>query len=288
MQAFDYLTVRSVPEAVTALAQHGSKARILAGGTDLIVQLRENRRFLDYVIDIKQIPEVNDLSYDAQSGLSIGAAVSCMRIWTDPTVQAKYPGIVDAVALIGGIQIQSRATVGGNLVNASPAADSIPALIVHHAVCEIAGPNGVREVAVEDFCTAPGQTVLQSGEFLVRLRVPATPPGFGAHYQRFIPRNEMDIAVVGAGAAVVLDGTRFASARVALGAVAPTPLLVSAISDLLAGEIVSEAVIEEAGKLASAAAKPINDVRGTTRQRVHLAGVLTRRSLLQAIERARA
>lgn len=290
MHPFHYLAAQSVPEAVAALAQHGSKARVLAGGTDLIVQLRENRRVLDYVVDIKHIPEVNELTYDPQTGLKIGAAVSCLRIWDDPAVQAHYPGLVDAVSLIGGIQIQGRASIGGNLANASPAADSIPALIVHHALCEIAGPDGVRQVPAESFCTGPGQTVLQPGEFVVRLHLPAPAAGFGGFYLRFIPRNEMDIAVVGVGAGVVLssDGSRFESARVALGAVAPTPLLVQEIGDLLTGEMVSDSVIEEAGRLAAAAVRPINDIRGTIRQRTHLAGVLTRRALTGAVERARA
>ncbi len=290
MSAFDYIAPHTVHEAAALLAQHEGKARVLAGGTDLIVQLRENRRKLDLVVDIKQIPEVNELTYDPQNGLSIGAGVSCMRIWDHPTVAALYPGLTDAVSLIGGIQIQARATVGGNLVNASPAADSIPALIVHVAVAEIAGTNGVREVPVEDFCLAPGRTVLQAGEFLVRLKIKPPVRGFGAHYLRFIPRNEMDIAVVGAGASVILDesGTTIQSARVVVGAVAPIPLFVRAAGEYLAGKPVSDDVIAAAAKFASDAANPINDVRGTVAQRKHLAGVLTCRALNSAIARARA
>lgn len=289
MQNFDYIAAQSVQEAAALLARHGPQARVLAGGTDLIVQMREHRRSVGVVVDIKHIPELNELSYDPGRGLKIGAAVPCIRIWENDLIAAHYPGIVDAVSLIGGIQIQSRATLGGNLGNASPAADSIPALIVHEAICDIAGPDGHREVPVEAFCVAPGRTVLQPGEFLVGLQMKAPPAGFGAHYLRFIPRNEMDIAVVGAGVSVILDarGQTIQSARVALGAVAPTPLLVREAGDALAGQPVSDKIIERAAKLASDAANPISDVRGTVAQRKHLAGVLTRRALHKAIERAR-
>lgn len=289
MKAFSYAAPRSISDVTALLTENGSGVRILAGGTDIIAQMRENRQSADLIVDIKHIPELNELSYDTANGLTIGAAVSCLRIWSDPTIAALYPGIIDGVSLIGGVQIQGRATVGGNLANASPAADSIPALIVHEAQAEIAGNDGMRTVAVEKFCTAPGRTVLQAGEFLVRLRIKPPVRGFGASYLRFIPRNEMDIAVVGAGGAVVLDetGTRFRWARVALGAVAPTPLYVAQIGELLAGQEVSDDAVEQAGRMASEAATPISDIRGNVEQRKHLAGVLTRRALHSAIERAR-
>ncbi|MBK8138029.1 MAG: xanthine dehydrogenase family protein subunit M [Chloroflexi bacterium] len=289
MKAFDYVAAQSIDEVTTLLAQDGPQVRLLAGGTDLLVQMRENRRSADVVVDIKHIPELSELSYDPGTGLTIGAAVSCLRICDDPAVAAHYPGLVDAVRLIGGTQIQGRATLGGNLANASPAADSIPALIVHEAVCVIMGPNGLRSVPVESFCRAPGQTVLQKGELLVQLRLKPPVKGFGAHYLRFIPRNEMDIAVVGAGAAVVLseDGTHFRSARVAVAAVAPIPLFVREAGERLAGQAVSDQAIEEAAQIAGRAATPISDIRGTAEQRKHLTVVLTRRALHAACERAR-
>ena len=289
MQAFDYFAAHSVQEAVALLSGDAGQARALAGGTDLLVQLREGRLRTRRLVDIKPIPEVNELLYDPEEGLRLGAAVPCVRIYGDPAVAEAYPGLVDAVALIGGVQIQGRASVGGNLGNASPAADTIPALIVHAAACVIAGPSGRREVPVEDFCTGPGQTVLEKGEFLVLLRLPPPQPGFGAGYLRFIPRNEMDIAVAGAGASVVLGkgGTTFHSARVALAAVAPRPLFVPEAGDALAGRPVSEAAIDEAARIARATARPISDMRGTAAQRKHLAEVLTRRALHRAVERAR-
>lgn len=290
MPSYTYIVSQTIPETTAFLTQHGSQARVLAGGTDLLVQLQSAIRLPQYIVDVKKIPELNELSYDPTSGLTIGAAVPCFRIWNNATVSRLYPGLIDAVSLIGGIQIQSRATLGGNVANASPAADSIPALIVHHAVCEIAGPKGIRRVPVEAFCTGPGKNVLEPGEFLVRFHMKPPSPGFGAHYLRFIPRNEMDIAVASAGASVILsqDGNTIQSARVAIGAVAPTPLLVTAAGEALAGKAVSDEAIDEAATLATQAAQPITDVRGTIAQRKHLAAVLTRRALHKAIERARA
>jgi CO/xanthine dehydrogenase FAD-binding subunit len=289
LQAFDYATARSVDEAVSLLAKYGDQARPLAGGTDIIVAVREGRRKVAMLVDIKSIPEVNQLSFDTAQGLTIGAAVPCYRIYDDQEIAAAYPGLIDAFSLIGGTAIQGRASVGGNLCNASPAADTIPALIAHEATCVIAGPNGRREMPVEQFCTGPGRTALQNGEFLVALRMPPPRPNSGGQYLRFIPRNEMDIAVVGVGARVVLnqDQTSFVSARIALGAVAPTPLFVEAAGAVLAGKPVSDDIIQQAAEAAQAAARPIDDMRGTAQYRKHLVGVLTRRALRGAIQRAK-
>jgi CO/xanthine dehydrogenase FAD-binding subunit len=289
LQAFDYEAARSVDEAVSLLARQGDQARVLAGGTDIIVQVREGRRKVAMLVDVKGIPEVNELTYEPTQGLTIGAAVPCYRIYERQDIAAAYPGLIDAVALVGGIQIQGRATVGGNLCNASPAADTSPALIVHNAMCVIAGPNGRRELPAEQFCTGPGRTALQTGEFLVSLHMPPPQPHSGAHYLRFIPRNEMDIAVVGAGASVVLDRehTSFVAARVALGAVAPTPLLVETAAAALIGKPVTDDSIQQAAEVAQAAARPIDDMRGTAQYRRHLVGVLTRRALRGAIQRAK-
>ena len=180
MQAFDYARVKSVDEAVALLAEKNGSARVLSGGTDLLVALREGRLSTELVVDVKQVPELAEMTYDPSGGLVLGAAVSCQRMYDDETVAAAYPGLMDSAHLIGGVQIQGRASLGGNLCNASPAADGIPALIAHAAVCTVAGPNGRRDVAVEDFCIAPGRTVLEPGEFLVNMRMPAPKPGFGA------------------------------------------------------------------------------------------------------------
>ena len=289
MQAFDYARVKSVDEAVALLAEKNGSARVLSGGTDLLVALREGRLSTELVVDVKQVPELAEMTFDPSSGLVLGAAVSCQRMYDDDTVAAAYPGLMDSAHLIGGVQIQGRASLGGNLCNASPAADGIPALIAHAAVCTVAGPNGRRDVAVEDFSVAPGRTVLEPGEFLVNMRILAPKPGFGAAYLRFIPRNEMDIAVVGVGASVQLsaDGTTFQHARIALAAVAPRPLFVPEAGESLAGKSVNEESMAQAAELAQLAATPITDMRGTAEFRKHIVGVLTRRTLAKAVERAR-
>jgi CO/xanthine dehydrogenase FAD-binding subunit len=289
LQAFDYHAACSISELLALLSDGQRQVKTMAGGTDLLIQLREGRQQADLIVDIKKIPELIKVVYDPIQGLRIGAAASCFQVYHNAMVATHYPGLVDAISLIGGVQIQNRASVGGNLCNASPAADTIPALIVHDAVCLIIGPLGTRSVPVEKFCTGPGKTILEPGEFLEAIHVPPPRRHFGAHYLRFIPRNEMDIAVVGVGAAVILDETlsHFQEVRLALAAVAPTPLYVSEVRDFLTGKEISPQMIQEAARIAQAAARPINDLRGTAEQRMQLTAVLTRRALEKAIKRAR-
>jgi len=289
LHAIDYVAPKSIQEAVELMASKGDQARAMAGGTDLLVQLRGGRRTSEVVVDIKDISELNQLTYDSQKGLTIGAAVPCYKIYQDDQIAGLYPGLVDSASLIGSIQIQGRASIGGNLCNSAPSADGIPALIALGAVANVAGPNGNREIPVEEFCTGPGQNVLGSGEILVSVSIAAPQDKSGAAYLRFIPRNEMDIAVAGVGASVLLDssGQNFVSARIALASVAPTPVFSKAAGDSLAGKPVSDDSINEAAEKAMGDAKPITDMRGTIKQRTHLIGVLTRRTLDNAIKRAR-
>lgn len=289
MEWIDFEAPNTLDEAVSILASKGDRARVIAGGTDLLVQLRGGRRSVDVVVDIKGIPELNELSYDSQNGLTLGAAVPCYRIYQDEEIAAAYPGLMDAATLIGGIQIQGRASIGGNLCNSAPSGDSIPPVIVLGGVCNIAGPNGTRQVPSEDFCTGPGRNVLQDNELLVSISIPAPQAHSGANYLRFIPRNEMDIAVAGVGSSVVLDasGQNFVSARIALASVAPIPVLCTDAANSLAGKPVSDEAIQEASDKAIEASSPISDMRGTIRQRRHLVGVLTRRTLNNAVQRAR-
>jgi carbon-monoxide dehydrogenase medium subunit len=289
MKAFDYAAPTSLQEALSLLASgEAAGARPMAGGTDVLVQMRAGRLRPDRVVDLKKVPELTALRLDG-GGLTIGAAVPCYQIYGDAAIAKAYPGLIDAASIIGGIGIQGRATLGGNLCNSSPSGDSIPILIALGATANIAGPNGQRSIPVESFCTGPGRNVLDAGELLVSLTVPAARPGAGAHYQRFIPRYEMDIAVVGVGAAVDLspDGQTIRSARVALGAVAPIPLLVAEAGAALEGKPVGDASLDAAAEAARAAARPITDMRGTAAQRRHLVGVLTKRVLQGAIARAR-
>ena len=289
MKDFSYEAAATVDEAVSLLAAGGPRARVLAGGTDIIVQLREGLREADLLVDVKKVPELMSIDYSPQRGLNLGAAVPCYRIYDDPQLQAAYPAICDAAHIIGGWQIQSRASIGGNLCNSSPAADSTPALIVHDAIAQIAGPAGTRSVKVADFCTAPGRNVLDRGEFLVRLELPAPEAHASSHYLRFIPRNEMDIAVVGVGVSVTLDaaGQKFVDAKIALGAVAAKPLVAEAAAKALIGQPVSDATLQKAGEAARAIATPIDDMRGTIEFRKHVTGVLTARVIQLAVARAR-
>jgi carbon-monoxide dehydrogenase medium subunit len=289
MQALEYVVPRTLDEAVSVLTKHGTAARVLAGGTDLIIQAREGRRSVGVMVDVKSIPETTVLTLSADGALRIGAAVSCARIYGDREIAKRIPALIDSASLIGGIQIQSRASIGGNLCNSSPAADSIPTLIALGAIAHIVGPGGPRDLPVEQFCTAPGQNALRPDEMLVALSIPAPAAHSGAAFERFIPRNEMDIAVVNVAANVTLsaDGSKFESARIAIGAVAPTPLFVKAAGDALVGQPVSDEAIAKAADAARAAAKPITDMRGSAGQRRHLAGVLTQRVINKAVERAR-
>ena len=291
MKDFEYTAPGTLREAVKLLAEKGDSARAMAGGTDLIVQMRINRRQPERVVDIKNVPELNELTFTPRTGLRIGAAVPCHRLYGNADIAQRYPGIIDSAAIIGGIQIQGRASFGGNICNSSPSADSIPVLIAYGATCEIAGPNGKRSVPVEEFCTGPGMNVLAPGELLVSVRVPLNRKNTGAHYLRFIPRNEMDIAVVGVGAYVELGGRgkkqTFKTVRIALAAVGPTPIFARDAGAGLEGQPVNEESILAAAEVAKAAASPISDMRGPAEYRTHLVGVLTKRALIGAVKRAR-
>jgi len=286
LQDVRYAKAATVDEAVKLLQDNGPTARVLAGGTDIIVQARERRREVRLFVDIKAIQETMELRYDAATGLTVGAATPCYRIYGDETVKRLYPALVEAASVIGGVAIQGRASLGGNLCNSGPAADSVPAMIVLAGVVNVAGPGGRRQVAMADFNTGPGQNVLAPGEFVVSLNFPTPPAGSGAAWERFIPRNEMDIAVVNAGVYVRLEGGNVADARIAIGAVGPKCFnLVEAPAELI-GKPLSDTTIKAAAEAAKEAAKPIDDMRGSIKQRKHLTAVLVERTLREAARRA--
>jgi CO/xanthine dehydrogenase FAD-binding subunit len=286
LQAFSYEAPKTLEQAISILGRLGEKGRALCGGTDLIVQMRAGVKRPECVVDIKGIAELGRLEYEAGKGLRLGAAVACTEVSANREVRRYYPGLAEAAHLIGSVQIQNRASVGGNLCNGSPAADSVGALVALGAVARIAGPKGMREVEVEKFCTAPGRTVLGAGELLVELGIKAPRAHSADAYLRITPRNEMDIAIVGVGAWVAMDGERCAAARIGLGAVGPTPIFAAQASQWLTGKKLDEETLERAAGLAVEASAPIDDMRGTAEYRRHLVGVLTKRALRIAAERA--
>lgn len=286
---FQYQAPTTVQQAVDHLSQADQRTLLLAGGTDVLIQLREGRREADHVVDLKRIPELTAIEMRPDNALSIGAAATCYQIQKTERLAASYGALLDAVNLVGSWQIQCRASVGGNLCNGSPAADTAPPLLVHDATCVIAGPEGERTVQVKDFFVSPGKTVLQKGELLVRIEFPPPSANSASSYFRFIPRNEMDIAVAGAASWLQLDDAKVkvTGARIALAAVAPTPVIAEDASQWLIGQPANEASFREAGQRAKKAAHPIDDKRGSADYRVHLASVLTHRSLVVACERVK-
>ncbi len=287
MIAMQYEAPGSVDEAVALLAKANGDACVLAGGTDLLVQLRAGRVKPALVVDVKKIAELRSIAAEG-GGFRVGAAVAGAELGEHAELVAAWPGVVEGAELIGSTQIQGRASMGGNLCNASPAADSVPALITAGATVTIAGPNGQREVPVQEVATGPGQTSLAAGEFVVSINLPAQKPKSADAYLRFIPRTEMDIAVVGAAVNLTLDDSGTCTeARVALGAVAPTVLLVQEAADALIGSKVDDAALEKLAAAASAACRPIDDMRGTVEFRTKVAGVLAKRAAQIALERAR-
>ncbi len=285
MEAITYVSPRSLDEAYTALG-NGKRTAVLAGGTDIIVQLREGRKSAEQVLDIKHIPELMRHGFAADGTLEIGAATPCVDLYEDAEVTKRLPGLIDSASLIGGIQIQGRASLGGNICNAGPAADSAPTLIALGAILRIGSKSGTRDIPVEQFFAGPGRNTLQPGELLLQIRIPAQPANSAAAFLRFIPRNEMDIAVCSSAVrfALAADGT-ISDARVSIGASAPTPLFVETAAAALNGQLPTDETFTKAGEAAAAATSPIDDMRGSIVQRRHLAKVLTVRASQAALKR---
>ncbi len=282
-----YEAPETVDAAIGLLAGAKGGAKVLAGGTDVLVQLHAEMIEPELLVDVKHIPELREITAE-DGGFCVGAAVPCVEIIDHAAFSAAWPGVIEGVALIGSVQIKGRATIAGNLCNASPAADTVPAIIAASAVASIAGPDGAREVPVEDVIIGPGKNSLKNGEFVTSISFPARAPHSGDCYLRLTPRTEMDIAVVGAGVNLTLDdGGTCTAARVVLGAVAPTPLLVREAADALIGTKIDDAALTRLGEAASAACNPISDKRGTKEYRIKVAAVLARRAAETALERAR-
>ncbi|NQW23201.1 MAG: xanthine dehydrogenase family protein subunit M [SAR202 cluster bacterium] len=284
MKRFEYLEARTLRQAISLLVRHGENARIVAGSTDFLVRWRAGVWNPDYVVNIQRVAGLSRITYSSQNGLKIGALVTVRTLEQHPAVRRRYPGLAAAAASFAGVQVRNLATVGGNICNASPSGDTIPALLVFGSECRIVGPDGERWVALDKFFTGPGRTVLQTGELLAEIRVPAPAPNTGSHYIKHSPRGAMDIATVGVASLVSLSGKSgpCSEARIALGAVAPTPVRAYAAEDVLRGQDISEQLIQAAATAAQDGVTPIDDVRGTAAYRNEMVGVLTRRTLEQA------
>ena len=289
MGEFAYVAPTSVADAIGVLQEHarsGRRVQALAGGTDLLVQLRGMDKAPRTIVDLKKLAETNRLDIGGDE-IYIGAAIPSALLNENAELKALLPGLVEAADLIGSSQIQGRATLGGNLCNASPAADTTPAMIADRGVCVIASGGGSREMPVEAFCTGVGVNALAADEFLLGLKFPRPPVRAGDAYLRFIPRTEMDIAVAGCGLSVTLDEAGVCTAaRVGIGAVAPTPLRVDAAAEALLGTRVDDAALKAAGDACTAAASPISDKRGTAEYRRKVVAVLCRRAGAIARDRA--
>ena len=286
MPSVSYAAPTTVNEAVKLLADASGVAKVLSGGTDLLVQMKSGRAKPNLIVDMKKLPGMVGVR-EVNGGFVIGAATPGAVLSEHAGLCKAYPGIVEGADLIGSTQIQGRASLAGNLCNASPAADSVPAMIAARATCVIAGPKGQREAPVESIVTGPGRTSLAKGEFITEFHLPKPQPKSADAYLRFIPRTEMDIAVVGCAVNVTLDANGVCKdARVVLGAVAPTQLVVADAAKALIGNKLDDATLAKLDAAARAACKPINDKRGTIEYRIKVAGVLARRAAAIAFERA--
>jgi len=287
MDFLKYEAPSGITEAIALLSENPGKAKVFAGGTDVLVQMHMDRMEAGVLVDLKRIVELKQI-HVSDDGIRFGAAMSCASLMKHGELGARWAGVVDGIKLIGSHQVKGRASVGGNLCNASPAADSIPGMIAVGAKASIIGPGGRRELPVEDVVVSPGKTVLREGEFIESFFLPRPAPSTASAYQRFTPRTEMDIAVVGVGISLSLDDDGFCSdAKVALGAVAERPIVAAQAGDALIGSRLDTAAMDDMRHAVMAACRPIDDKRGTREFRIKVAGVLARRVADIALQRAR-
>jgi len=283
MRRFAYFAPTTLDEAVALLGRYDGKASVLAGGTDLLVEIKEQLRRPDQIIDIKKIPAMTQLAYHPDDGLKIGALVTTRQIETSPVVLEKYPGLGQAVRELGSIQIRNRATLAGNVCRASPSADTLPPLMADRARVTLYGPRGSRTLALETFFTGPGKTVMRPDELMTEIRLPPPPPRTGKAYIKLGRRKAMELATVGVAVSVTLQENRFREVDIVLGAVAPTPLRALKAEAILRTKEVSEDLIEKAAIAAMSESKPISNVRASADYRREMVAVLTRRALRQAL-----
>jgi aerobic carbon-monoxide dehydrogenase medium subunit len=290
LRAFEYHAPANLDEAISLLQQHGESARALAGGTDLVVQMKESATKFpspSHVVSLLRVPELRGIEFSDTEGLRVGAGVTMFEVAESPVVRERYAAIAEGAALVGSHQTMNMATVGGNLCNAAPSAEVAPPLLAFGAEAVMVGPSGRRSLPLEEFFLDPGKTVLAPDELLAEVRVPLSPSGTGSAYMRHTPRKQMDIAVVGVGVVLTLAGDRIERARVALGAVAPTPVRAWQAEAALEGQPLSDETFARAAEAAAVECSPISDVRGSVEFRRHIVRVSTERMLQLAAERAR-
>jgi carbon-monoxide dehydrogenase medium subunit len=288
MRRFEYFAPQSLAEAIALFGEKGEGGRALAGGTDLVPQIKEGGKIPmpSYIVSLRRLPELRGIEFSESKGLRIGAAVTMAELAESPVVRERYRALADGAGVVGSVQTMNMATVGGNVCNAAPSADTAPALLAYEALAVIAGPDGERELPLAEFWRGPNATALAPGELLRELRLPVPPPNSGGVYVRQTPRKQMDIAVVGVAVLLTITGERIEHARVALGAVAPTPIRAQETEAMLEGQTITESLFAKAAEAAAAEARPISDQRGSAEFRRHLVRVTTERCLQEAARRA--
>ncbi len=288
MARFEYLEARTLRQAISLLQRYGDQARLVAGSTDFLVRWRQGAWQTRYVINLQHIPALQRVSYSARSGLRLGALVTLQTLETHPDIRRHYPALATGATSFAGVQIRNLATVGGNICNASPAGDTLPALLAFDAQCRVVGPEGERMVALDEFFTGPGRTVLQPAEILAELRLPPPLPNSGSLYIKHSPRGAMDIATVGVASMISLEreGTVCREVRIALASVAPTPVRARSAEDMLRGQTLTPQLVAAAAREAQARVTPIDDLRGSATYRKSIVEALTQRTLGRAIEMA--
>lgn len=288
MRRFEYFAPQSLAEAIALFGEKGEGGRALAGGTDIVPQIKEGGKITlpAYVVSLRRLPELRGIEFSERGGLRVGAGVTMAELAESPAVRERYRALADGAGVVGSVQTMNMATIGGNVCNAAPSADTAPALLAYEALAVIAGPEGERELPLAEFWRGPNATALQPSELLRELRLPAPPVNTGGVYVRQTPRKQMDIAVVGVAVLLTLNRDRIERARVALGAVAPTPIRARETEAALEGQTAGEALFAKAAQAAAAEARPISDQRGSAEFRRHLVRVTTERCLQVAAERA--
>jgi carbon-monoxide dehydrogenase medium subunit len=282
-EAFDYYQPSTLQEASRLLKENGPGGRFLAGGTDLVIAMKEKGLLPNYIVDLKRLPGLSGIRENSDGSISLGALTTLHEIETSPLINKKYPFLAQSAAEVGSIQIRNRATIGGNMANASPSADTSPALMALDATTTIASDSGTRKIAAEEFFKGPGQNAMSANEILTEITIPKTSANLVGEYIKFSPREMMDLAYV--GVAIVYNLTsdkKCTGVRIVLGAVAPTPIRATRAEAVLEGQVLSEALAERAGQIAAEEAKPISDVRSSADYRRAMVGTMTKRALLNA------